>query len=53
MLFLKNGAKNDDQSGSNDSIPQPNSNLPKIMSKKDFKWTPNANTVYPAIKINT
>lgn len=37
MLFLKKGAKNDDHKGNNDSIPQPNSNLPNIINKNDLK----------------
>lgn len=45
MLFLKNGAKKDDQRGNNDSIPHPNSNRPNIINKNDFTYTPNAKTV--------
>lgn len=37
MLFLKNGAKKEAHNGNNDSIPQPKSNLPKIINKNDLK----------------
>lgn len=51
MLFLKKGAKNEAHNGNNDSIPQPKSNLPKIINKNDLKYTPAVKINYPIIII--